>query len=249
MIDDSVSDILEHLREDFLDEMPSRVRKIEEEVMSSEKAESHDELFRMVHSLKGTAGSYNFHVITKIAHSMEDAMLALRQQKEFGTSTTVELLLKFVDVLRETTDSLMSSESELLDVDKRLEFLYGQVFKESIKLLVVEPSKLYASMIEYSLQEMSINITFTTDGLPALDNLLLNKYDLLITSLECPRLNGDALIAALRLLHNFNKKIKVILVTSHSQDKISNIDDFDAILDRKTIKNGGLNNIVKNLIS
>ncbi len=249
MIDDSVSDILEHLREDFLDEMPSRVRKIEEEVMSSEKAESHDELFRMVHSLKGTAGSYNFHVITKIAHSMEDAMLALRQQKEFGTSTTVELLLKFVDVLRDTTDSLMSSESELLDVDKRLEFLYGQVFKESIKLLVVEPSKLYASMIEYSLQEMSINITFTTDGLPALDNLLLNKYDLLITSLECPRLNGDALIAALRLLHNFNKKIKVILVTSHSQDKISNIDDFDAILDRKTIKNGGLNNIVKNLIS
>lgn len=249
MIDDSVSDILEHLREDFLDEMPSRVRKIEEEVMSSEKAESHDELFRMVHSLKGTAGSYNFHVITKIAHSMEDAMLALRQQKEFGTPTTVELLLKFVDVLRDTTDSLMSSESELLDVDKRLEFLYGQVFKESIKLLVVEPSKLYASMIEYSLQEMSINITFTTDGLPALDNLLLNKYDLLITSLECPRLNGDALIAALRLLHNFNKKIKVILVTSHSQDKISNIDDFDAILDRKTIKNGGLNNIVKNLIS
>lgn len=249
MIDDSVSDILEHLREDFLDEMPSRVRKIEEEVMSSEKAGSHDELFRMVHSLKGTAGSYNFHVITKIAHSMEDAMLALRQQKEFGTPTTVELLLKFVDVLRDTTDSLMSSESELLDVDKRLEFLYGQVFKESIKLLVVEPSKLYASMIEYSLQEMSINITFTTDGLPALDNLLLNKYDLLITSLECPRLNGDALIAALRLLHNFNKKIKVILVTSHSQDKISNIDDFDAILDRKTIKNGGLNNIVKNLIS
>lgn len=83
----------------------------------------------------------------------------------------------------------------------------------------------------------------------ALDNLLLNKYDLLITSFECPRLNGDALIAALRLLRNFNKKIKVILVTSRSQDKIFNIDDFDAILDRKTIKDGGLNNIVKDLIS
>ena len=86
-------------------------------------------------------------------------------------------------------------------------------------------------------------------GLPAFDNLLPNKYDLFITSLECPRLNGDALIAALRLVRNFNKKIKVILVTSRSQDKIFNIDDFDVILDRKTIKDGGLNNIVKNLIS
>lgn len=229
--------------------MPARVNKIEDEVMSSENTESYDELFRMVHSLKGTAGSYNFHVITKIAHSMEDVMLALMQQKEFGTATTVELLLKFVDVLRDTTDSLMSSESALLDVDERLEFLRDQVFKESINILIVEPSKFYASMIEYSLQDMPINFTFTEDGLPALDNLLLNKYDLLITSLECPRLNGDALIAALRLVHNFNKKIKVILVTSRSKDKIFNIDDFDAILDRKTIKDGGLNNIIKNLIS
>lgn len=46
-----------------------------------------------------------------------------------------------------------------------------------------------------------------------------------------------------------SSQFKVILVTSRSQDKIFNIDDFDAILDRKTIKDGGLNNIVKNLIS
>lgn len=95
---------------------------------------------------------------------------------------------------------------------------------------------------------MPVNFTFNDDGLPALDSLLINKYDLLITSLECPRLNGDALVAALRLLHNFNKNIKVILVSSRTQDKIANKDYFDVILDRKTIKDGGLNSIVKNLI-
>lgn len=249
MIDDSVSDILEHLREEFLDDMPSRVSKIEDEVMSSENAENYNELFRMVHSLKGTAGSYNFHVLTKIAHDMEDVMLALMQRKEFGSSSTVKLLLKFVDILRDTTDSLISSEPAPLDVDERLEFLRDQIFKESINLLVVEPSKLYARMIEYSLQGMSINFTFTEDGLPALDNLLLNKYDLLITSLECPHLNGDALVAALRLVRNFNKKIKVILVSSRGLDKVANKDDFDAVLGRQAIKDGGLNNIVKTLTS
>lgn len=248
MSDSSVADILEHLREGFLDEMPARVRQIEDEVISSKDADTYDELFRMVHSLKGSAGSYNFHVITKIAHVMEDVMQALMQQNEFGTSSTVKILLKFIDVLRDTTDSLIETKAAPLDIDERLNTLRELVFKERVNILVVEPSKLYASLIEHSLQELPVNFTFNDDGLPALDSLLINKYDLLITSLECPRLNGDALVAALRLLHNFNKNIKVILVSSRTQDKIANKDYFDVILDRKTIKDGGLNSIVKNLI-
>lgn len=248
MIENSVADILEHLREAFLEEMPVRVNKIEDEIISSKDADTYDELFRMVHSLKGSAGSYNFHVITKVAHAMEDVMQALMKQNEFGKSSTIDILLKFIDVLRDTTDSLIETKTAPLDIDERLNSLRDLVFKENINVLVVEPSKLYASLIEYSLQTLPVNFTFKDDGLPALDSLLHNKYDLLITSLECPRLNGDALIAALRLINNFNKKIKVILVSSQAQDKISNKDNYDAILDRKAIKDGGLNKTVKKLI-
>lgn len=248
MSDVSVSDILEHLQEAFLDELPSRINIIEDEVMSSKEAGSYDELFRLVHSLKGSAGSYSFHEITKIAHSMEDVMLSLMQQNQFGTDSTVDVLLKFIDVLRDTTLSLIDNNLVPLDVHERLNSLRENTFKESINILVVEPSKLYASMIESSLQDFSVNFTFKQDGYPALDALLLNKYDLLITSLECPRLNGDALVAALRLVHNFNKSIKVILISSRDKDKIENKDDFDEILDRKAIKEGNLNEFVKNLL-
>lgn len=114
---------------------------------------------------------------------------------------------------------------------------------------MVEPSKLYAGLIEYSLQKLSADFTFKHDGLPALDSLLLNKYDLLITSLECPQLNGDALTAAVRLLHNFNKHIKVILITSRVPDQINNKEHFDAILDRKMIKEGKLEKIIGTLFN
>lgn len=244
-----VSDILEKLREGFLDELPARIDKVEDEVMASKGADTYDELFRMVHSLKGSAGSYNFHEITKVAHSMEDVMLMLMQRNKFGTASTVDILLKFIDVLRDTTVSFIESKVAPLDVAERLDTLRKLVFKENINILVVEPSKLYASLIEYSLQEIDINFTFKEDGLPALDSLLLNKYDLLITSLECPRLNGDALLAALRLVHNFNKNIKVILVTSRTEDQIENKNDFDSVLDRKTIKDGGLKSVVERLLS
>lgn len=140
MSDSSVADILEHLREGFLDEMPARVRQIEDEVISSKDADTYDELFRMVHSLKGSAGSYNFHVITKIAHVMEDVMQALMQQNEFGTSSTVKILLKFIDVLRDTTDSLIETKAAPLDIDERLNTLRELVFKERVNILVVEPS-------------------------------------------------------------------------------------------------------------
>jgi len=249
MSDISVTDLLENLREGFLDELPARIDLIEQEVMASKAASSYDELFRMVHSLKGSAGSYDFHVITKIAHDMEDVMLLLMQKKLFGSSSTVELLLQFIDILRDTAESLCETKIAPLDVEERLDVIRRQVFKGDLKLLVVEPSKLYASMIEYSLQGLSVNVTFVNDGLQALDYLLRNKYDLLITSLESVRLNGDALVAALRLVHNFNRKIKVVLITSQSRDKIENQDNYDEILDRKMVKDGAFKRIIVKMIS
>lgn len=245
----SVSDLLAQLHQGFLEDLPTRIDKIESEVMSSLNSDVYEELFRMVHSLKGSAGTYNFYEISKIAHSMEDVMMTLMQKKQFGMTSTLEILLKFIDILRATTESLRHSKSTAHDIDEQLGALRGQVFDEKLNVLVVEPSKLYASLIEHSLENLSIDFTFTQDGLQALENLLNTKYDVLIASMESPRLNGDALVAALRLVHNFNKDIKVILITSRAREKIANQGDFDSIVDRKAVKDGGLNDLVNKIIS
>ena len=248
MSDESVTELLEHLREGFLDDLPNRINEIEDEVMSSKNSDSYDKLFRMVHSLKGSAGSYNFHVVTKIAHSMEDVMLALMQRNQFGTSPTIDLLLKFIDIMRDTVDSLAATDEAPRDVGERLDGLREQVFTEKIKILIVEPSKLHASLIEHTLRSLPVDFTFAADGMQALDTLLLNKYNLLITSLESPRLNGDALVAALRLVRNFNRDIKTILITSRDTAKIANKQDFNEILDRREVKDGGLKLIVDSML-
>ena len=244
----SVTELLEHLREGFLDDLPTRVNEIEDEVMSSKNSDSYDKLFRMVHSLKGSAGSYNFHVVTKIAHSMEDVMLALMQRNQFGTAPTIDLLLKFIDIMRDTVNSLAATDEAPRDVDDRLDNLREQVFTETLKILVLEPSKLHASLIEHTLHTLPVDFTFASDGMHALDTLLLNKYDLLITSLESSRLNGDALVAALRLTHNFNRNIKAILITSRDTAKIANKNDFNEILNRKDVKDGQLKVIAETML-
>lgn len=57
-------------------------------------------------------------------------------------------------------------------------------------------------------------------------NMIFLDHDLAV-------LNSDALPAALRLLHNFNKWIKVILKPSQVAGNIENKGDFEAILERK----------------
>lgn len=249
MTDTSITDLLAQLHQSFLEDLPARIDKIEAEIMASGDSDSYDELFRMVHSLKGSAGTYNFYGISDIAHSMEDVMLTLMQKQQFSSSSTVQILLKFIDLFRDTTESLKESKPAHHELEKRLAQLRQQVFCEQFKILVVEPSNLYARLIEHSLDGLSVDFTFVADGIHALESLLINKYDLLISSLETPRLNGDALVAALRLTRNFNKEIEVALITSRAREDIANPDDFNVIVDRNTVKDGGLKKWVNRVIA
>ena len=248
MTDISVNDLLAQLHQGFLDDLPARIDKIEAEIMSSHDSDTFDELFRMVHSLKGSAGTYNFYEISNIAHSMEDVMTTLMQKQMFSEPSTVQILLKFIDLLRTTTESFIHTKAAPRDLEESLVKLRQQVFGEKLKVLVVEPSKLYASLIAHSLENLSIDFTFVPDGMQGLENLLINQYDMLISSLETPRLNGDALVAALRLVHNYNKDIESILITSRSREAIANPDDFSAIVDRKAVKDGGLKRLVNKVM-
>lgn len=209
-------------------------------------SDSNDELFRLVHSLKGTAGSYNFHVISKICHHLEDIMMSLMQRHEFYNSSTVSILLKYIDLLS-TTTSLIQSKSSFDDVDGMLNALSEENTDKMLNILIVEPSKAYASLIEHILAALPVKINYVPDGILALENLLNYPYDLLITSMESPRLNGDALVAALRL-GQLNKDIKVVLITSRAKDKIANNDDFDLTLEREGIKDGSLKTVVEKML-
>ena len=53
------------------------------------------------------------------------------------------------------------------------------------------------------------------DGYSALLRVLTESFDILITALELPVLNGRALIGALRLSSSHNQQIKTILVSSN----------------------------------
>ena len=249
MSDVSIPELLDNLRRNFIEELPRKINLIEESILSSSESDSNDEIFRLVHSLKGSAGSYNCHIITKITHHLEDGMLYLAQKNKFNTDWGIDLLLEYIDLLKLAFSNINNNKFEFSHIESLLDSLNRKIFKETCVILIIEPSKSYIHLLEDSLKGLPVTLDFVNDGLAAMELLLVKTYSILITSMETPPLNADALVPALRCSNSINKDIFSLLITSYDESKIQNKEMFSLVEQKNIVKNGRLYSIIENLIA
>ena len=238
MIPGSINDLLQSLKDEFLDSLPERIAEIEALILNLPDDSDVENLLRVVHSLKGSAGTHGFHIFTKICHQMEDMMRVLIDSDRIHTQAAVDVLLDYNDLQNSAIEIINKNSDNLSLIDKKLSEINSHVGNDLCKILIVEPSPIYAAMIESVLKSEKCQTKIVTDGLVALENLLMQRYDVVITAMEMPTLNGDALISALRVSQAKNKNINAILITSKSIDDINNAKMFNHVVNRNVIKDG-----------
>ena len=59
-----------------------------------------NEIFRAVHSIKGSAGFLGFTRLVEVAHQSENVLNKLRQKDMQATSETIDIILESIDVLK-----------------------------------------------------------------------------------------------------------------------------------------------------
>ena len=95
---------LELLRRVFCSEAEEHLGEIEQALLALESAPEDREAlrgsFRSIHTLKGSAASVGWNGIADFAHSVEDLLERLRDQRLALSSTVMGLLLESVDALR-----------------------------------------------------------------------------------------------------------------------------------------------------
>lgn len=209
-----VDELLAHLQADFLGELGERIDKLEDLTMAFEKdgatRADFDALYRGVHSLKGTAGTFGFPIISAVCHAYEDYLNAGQQTSPSHLGNC----LHYIDLLRATAKKIRQGHNEFADIEASIRRLGEQHFAKPYSAMLVEPSKLTAGLCMQALAGLPIRIVQVNDGLHALSRLLSEPFDLLITSQEIKTLNGAALIAAMRLANRPGQTIKAILLTS-----------------------------------
>ena len=87
-----------------------------------------------------------------------------------------------------------------------------------MKALVCEDDKVVLKVIEVAMAEEGIKATLVNNGQKALDLLAHNDYDLIVTDIHMPYVNGDAV---LDFVHKGQgKKTPVIMISSDSQEEV-----------------------------
>lgn len=222
---DAIHDMLHRLRLAYIGEIPTRLDEIEHLVMVLERdgynEDDFNDLYRRIHSLKGSGGTHGVQIITAICHPFEDYLSAMTGEVKGSTTAFANVALAFFDLLRDAAAHLAQGQESFPDIETKLAMLRQRAFAPQFSALVVETASASIKFISQVLDKFNCRMVLMDDGYMALGRSLTEPFDLIITALEIPHLNGSALTAAIKLAKGPNSHTKCIMLTSNVQLKTS----------------------------
>jgi len=91
----------------------------------------------------------------------------------------------------------------------------------SKKILAVDDSKTMRDMVSFTLKGAGYDVLEAADGLLALDALVSQSVDLVITDINMPNMDGISLVKALRENPSFSST-PILVLTTESDDSKKN---------------------------
>ena len=242
-------ELLNQFRNEFIAELPSKLDTLENLVIDIKGDDNYEEIYRTVHSLKGAGGTHGLHIISIICHQFENTLETLNSKQQLNLKTSIDNLLEYLDLLRQSRREILLNKTEFTKIETALNKLTSKYLPDYKNILIIESSRLVMELIHKALSSLPLNIETQTNGLSALELLLHKRFDIVITGMEVKDLNGEALIAALKLSRGLSNKAQTILITSKEGIKIKRNLDPDKIIKRDTSFEQNLINAVNELIS
>lgn len=216
--------ILEELKKSYLDDLPLRIADLERYVLAIGSREAFcddfQHIFRATHSLKGTAGTYGYHLISTVCHRLEDHLHLVDGEYERFQDTHRERWLAHIDLMRRAVSLYAEKSDRLYEIEQALDRIRASVFVQNRRGILVERSKSTSMLCQQAVAELPIKWVVVSDGLAALERLLQERFDVVVTGMEIGKLNAPALISALRLSNGPNRNVCAVLLTSSTATPI-----------------------------
>jgi two-component system chemotaxis response regulator CheY len=84
------------------------------------------------------------------------------------------------------------------------------------RILTVDDSSSVRQMVNFTLQKTGYNVSEAVDGKDGLDKITREKFDLIITDLNMPNVDGIQLIASVRKLPGY-AFVPILMLSTESQ--------------------------------
>ncbi|MDQ7011448.1 MAG: response regulator, partial [Mariprofundaceae bacterium] len=134
-----------------------------------------------------------------------------------------------------------------------LELLDEEIAEEEMRgfrVLLVEDSIIAREVEKSMLESIGFQVDTAIDGLDAVEKMQLHEYDILVTDLEMPRLDGFGLVRQLRNEARFEDLPILIISTRESaEDRMRSLESgADAYLVKQQLNGEKLRETVRNLV-
>lgn len=253
---DMLQEMLRQLRSLFLEDLPERLDILDNLLLAIENRggasiDEFNELYRIVHSIKGSGGTHGLHILTTICHQFEDRLNAMAEHLAEWSQAVIDNCFDYVSLLRTVVDQARRGQDTFLEVERKLLELHSKAFAVERTLLLVDNSRFSANYYTQALKDLPVRVVVEDNGYAALLRVLQEPFDILVTSLEVPILNGKALIGALRLSGSPNRKINSILLTSNAEleKQKQRVADADYVVVKNPAAMTNLRDTVSNILT
>ncbi len=88
--------------------------------------------------------------------------------------------------------------------------------EKKIKVLIVDDSKMTRNFHAYILRSAGFNLQEAEDGYDALEKLLTGDFDIILTDINMPRMDGYTLIKNIREMEDY-KDIPIIIISTEDE--------------------------------
>ena len=154
----------EKLKQIFIEEATEIIEKMDIDILNFEESPSDkgllNEIFRGVHTLKGSANAFNFSRLGEFVHHFEDVLDFFRSSDIVPNSTHVDTFLEGVTVIKETLEYEVDEKSGKPDS-------YEECLRKIQEILLhVEPTKEETTLTCKDLAEEFSNEAFDTSTAP-----------------------------------------------------------------------------------
>ncbi len=126
---------MEAMLDVFVHETDTMLEELDEVLIESEKAHNIDDdnintIFRITHTIKGSAAMMNFEGMSNLAHSIEDVFYILRDNPEklkIVFDTIFDLVFQSSDFLKDELNQIRTGVYEPSDPSELIDKIHGQV--------------------------------------------------------------------------------------------------------------------------
>lgn len=232
--------IVERLRLEFLEEAQERLTEIDEALgaeasHSMSAADAITMVRRQAHNLKGMGASFQFPIISLIAHRLEDYVANIKDLDDRHFRDVGQFVDAMRAVLEKGSSGLTPSDEEQANILRSLPVKWTRdvinVPPKDIEFLLVTTSKVSGRFVERELCNCGYRVVSTHSPMEAFELGVRMKPDMLITAMVMNEISGLDLARAFGAMQA-TREVPVGLLTSLDLDHpdLQHLPDNTAII-------------------